>query len=122
MAGWRAAMVPTFAVVAAWRVFVLASLVLAVNPPAVAGLAVAGQVATAALAALGIARGRVALAKLALAGFFACVAVQMGADAFVYGFRSLVEALAGLLVAGALALLGWLALRAEATPVVPRTL
>lgn len=121
MSAWRAAAVLAFAGIGLWRALVLASL-LVVDPPVLALVAVAGQAILACVAAVAIARRRAALAKLALAGFFACVVVQMGADAFVYGFSSLLEALAGVVLAAALAVAGWIALRGEPPASVQGTL
>jgi uncharacterized membrane protein YccC len=94
-----------------WRLFVCLSLALAPEPPALALLALAGQVASALGAGFALARSRASVAELLFAAFVGFVVLQMGADALVYGIRSLLEALAGVLVALALAALGWLALR-----------
>jgi hypothetical protein len=94
-----------------WRLFVAVSLALAAEPAALALLALAGQAACALAAAFAIARARTALAEALLVAFVAFVTLQMGADALVYGIRSLLEALIGVFAALALAALGWWALR-----------
>lgn len=99
-----------------WRLFVCLSLVLAPEPALLGLLACAGQAVAALGAAFAIARVRVALAERLLVTFVALVVFQMGADALVYGIRSLLEALAGVGAALALAAFGWLALRASASP------
>jgi hypothetical protein len=99
-----------------WRLFVCLSLVLAPELHLLGLLALAGQAVAALGAAFAIARVHVRLAERLLVVFVAFVGVQMGADALVYGIRSLLEALAGIGVALALAAFGWLALRASGSP------
>jgi hypothetical protein len=112
----RTAAVIVWVLVGLWRAFVALSLALAPEPPALGLLALVGQAVVALAVAWALARARAGLAPLLLAAFVAFVALQMGADALVYGIRSLLEAVTGVLAALALAALGWLALREPRAP------
>jgi hypothetical protein len=116
MEALRGAALLAWLAVGLWRLFVCLSLVMAPEPPLLGLLAVAAQAATGLAAAFAIARLRSGLAETLLAVFVAAVALQMGVDALLYGFRSLLEAVFGVLAALALAALGWLALRASHAP------
>ncbi len=100
-----------FSVVAAWRLWQAFGMAVTVSSaPLVGLLALAGQGLAAGIAAFALWSAMRALGRAALAAFVLFVGVQMAVDAFGYGIRSLLEALAGILVAVVLAGLGWFTL------------
>ncbi len=108
---WCRVMALVFALVAVWRLWEsLGMAVIASSVPLVGLLALVGQGLAAPIAAIALWHEMRALGRAALVIFVLFVAVQMAADTFAYGIRSLLEALAGILFALALAGLGWFAL------------
>lgn len=108
---WCRVLALVFAVVAVWRLWESFGMaVIASSAPLVGLLALAGQGLAAGVAAFALWNAVRAVGRAALVAFVLFVAVQMAADAFGYGIRSLFEALTGILFALLLAGLGWFAL------------
>lgn len=108
---WCRVMSLVFAVVAVWRLWECFGMaVIASSVPLVGLLALLGQGLAALIAAIALWNEMRALGRVSLAAFVVFVVVQMAADTFGYGIRSLVEALAAILFALVLAGLGWFAL------------
>jgi hypothetical protein len=100
----------TFALVGLWRALQTAALIGIPDVSLGASFVLAGQGVTALAAAIFLVFESRARGRLALLLFAVFVVVGMGMDALVYGFRSLWEALAGILLGLTLAALGWIAL------------
>ena len=108
---WCRVLSLVFAVVAGWRLWQAFGMAVTVSSaPLVGLLALVGQGLAAGIAAFALWSAMRALGRAALVAFVLFVGLQMAVDAFGYGIRSLVEALAGILVAVVLAGLGWFAL------------
>jgi hypothetical protein len=114
---WRWGAAVLLALVGVWRLLQGLAMTGLPDAPLLGTLALLGQGLAAFAAALALLVPRPRLALAALVAFVACVALQMGADAFVYGIRSVLEAAAAVLAAGALAVAAWLALRPRAPTV-----
>jgi hypothetical protein len=108
---WRRVLSLAFAVVAIWRLWESFGMaVIASSVPLVGLLALVGQGLAALIAAIALWNEMRSLGRAALVAFVLFVGVQMAADTFGYGIRSLFEALASILAALLLAGLGWFAL------------
>ncbi len=111
---WRRVLCLVFAFIAVWRLWVGFGLaVIADTAPLVGLVAVVGQGIAALLAAIALWYERQGLGRASLVAFVLLVALQMAADAFGYGIRSLIEALTGTILALVIAAAGWLALGNE---------
>lgn len=108
---WCRVLSVAFAVIAIWRLWeAFGMAVIASSAPFVGFLALVCQGLAALIATIALWNERPALGRVSLAAFVVFVVVQMAADTFGYGIRSLVEALAAVLLALVMAGLGWLAL------------